>query len=757
MTHEEKKARAFYERAELFRNAGKVDEAIRELLALPGSTYDGMYAKCMNMLVEMCLCSEDARYGTRFDLRNTLSRMKRGNQNIESDTEKLVRMVFGHVKTMTAQMQAKMEAMTSNPSSEDLLIATLTGIPVAERARDRYCVPCQRAAQKVAQGLFGRYGLSLSSKAFPVYIRFAYDYVTHLHEVGMKDAVVKTCYWVVEELLKLTVEPLPSNANAAQEVEESRKNFFKSSTSGAAAIKLLCHMVGILTEEGNWPNDGWHVLEGLKRIADALTEAQGAQQLRGEAYETISEVFWECGITTYHAYCLSVAAKQRTDNTPTRAVLAALLCPEVNEHHNPFGPNYDSHAVHDDVAELFGESRVSRSELLTALKIDGSAARADPLTCPLVTAFDAEVANPATDFASLHVAVSSLLAKDAALVKYEKPLHQALLRRQMESLAANSVCVNMQDLVKQTAKMTTLQYLRDVEPSFLQDSSLPVEIDSKTNTVIFRNATRAKVLSSFTKLASSIDLRNTTRNGNPNSSATLAAITVEDLLSAHTHARLLHDVQHSCQQAAHQRKKDLEDKAKEMRQAKTENLRSAEAEKQEKARQKKYKKLLAEYRERQRQERCKKVLEKLRAKYPHFKIDNAIASKSANAFEDELTSALAAYKRIEVEEDSRDALRANLFERALRQLEIPRQKEMAAAHADQHRAERAAARQNYLAQHRKEYDRRQEERIVLQKFLPDAQAFLENWQKAAGGEKVSKRDEQQQLIEQEKRRLAEQS
>lgn len=755
MSFEEKRARSFYEKAELYRNAGKIDQAIKELSSLPGSTFDGVYVNCIDMLVEMCLCTEDARYGTRLDLRNTLSRLKRGNQNIEADTERLVKMVFRHFKTMSAQMQSKMAEMTANPSSEDLLVASLTGIPVAERAKERYFVPCQRAAQKVGQAMFGRYGLSLANKAFHIYIRSVVEYTAQLHELGMRDAVVKTSFWAVEELLRLTVEPIGSN-NAAQELRSNREDFFKSESCGAATIKALCHMVSLLTEEGNWPADAWHVLKALKRIADALMERKGAHQLRGDAYDKIGSVFWECGITTYHAYCLSIAARQRSDNTPTRAVLAALLCPEVAERHNPFAPNYDSHAVHEDIVELLSEPDVSRSELLSALKIDGSMARADPLTKPLVQVFEAETADPSTDFASLHATVSALLAKDAAFGPYEKPLRQALLRRQMETLAATTTRVNMQDLAVSTAKVSPLQYLRDIEPAFLQDSSLPIEIDSKTKSVIFRNATRAKVLSSFTKLASSIDLRQPP-NTSPSSSAALAAITVNDLLIAHTHSRMLHDIQHACQQAAHQRKKDMEKKEENERKAKIENQRNAESEKQEKARMTKYKKLLAEYRERQRQERCKKVLEKLRVKYPRFKIDNAIAAKSANAFEDELTTALAAYKRREVEDDSRDTLRGNLFERALRELEIPRRKEMEAKNAEQHKAERVAARQNYLIQHRKEFDKRNAERVVLQKFLPHAERFIERWNEAAGGERVSKRDEQQQLLEQEKRRLAEQS
>ena len=164
--------------------------------------------------------------------------------------------------------------------------------------------------------------------------------------------------------------------------------------------------------------------------------------------------------------------------------------------------------------------------------------------------------------------------------------------------------------------------------------------------------------------------------------------------------------------------------------------------------------LYPEYRERQRQERGKEVLRKLRIKYPGFVVDDSIVYRSAAAFEDELTRILAAFKRRAVDNDRKDILQANLYERALRALEIPARKAVDAANAERNRAERAAVRENFLAEHRREYDRRNTERQILSRFLDDAAQFEETWRERANVGKPSKRDEQQRLLDEEMRRLA---
>lgn len=62
------------------------------------------------------------------------------------------------------------------------------------------------------------------------------------------------------------------------------------------------------------------------------------------------------------------------------------------------------------------------------------------------------------------------------------------------------------------------------------------------------------------------------------------------------------------------------------------------------------------------------MLNRLRIKYPNLKLDNALARKNNAAFEDELTHILATYKRKSADNERKDVLRANLYERALRNM-----------------------------------------------------------------------------------------
>lgn len=764
----EQRARACLDKLTQYKRDGNVELGIKEFENLYSQGLDNIYVQCLDMYVELCLCTDDGEHARELNLMRVFTRIKGGNQDVQAGTEMIIDIVKKHFKTMIAVMERNVKRCVEEPSQEDLVLAALTGLPVSERAKERYFDPCQRAAETIGRNLFKNRGISLAKKTFKMYIETVLEFTKMCHALGMKDAVALMAMSAAESLQLLSVETIRASREAV-EMQVSRDDFFRSESCGPAAIEALCSTLTLLAEQGSWTPAAWRVVAGLKRIADALVTNNGSVEmhsLHSQAYTRIADVLWSCRAVPYHAYCMSVAAKgQKAPELPTRAVLAALVCPDGSEAHNPFGSHHDTYSVHEDVAGLFGEPKTSRSELLASLRAAGSLAHAEDAARTLVAAFDGATAAPGTDFAALHEALTGLLAKHADLRPYEALLRQALLRRQMEVLAMTATRVDVQSLAMNSAKVSQEVYLREVEPALLQDSAVPIEIDARTNTIMFRNASRAKIISSFDKLASSleplpfVDPSQVTKTASgaitsSTSNSILASITIDAIFAAHRRTQLVHELQKACVEGSYSRAADREKKVQEERVRRTDERKQLEVGKREKVQKSKQQKLLVEFRELQRQERCKLVLAKLRTKYPRFKIDNAIAHKSATAFEDELTHTLAAYKRKEALGDTRDTLRGDLFERALRQIEIPKRKEMEAGNAERYKEERTAARSNYLLQHRKEFEKRQEERIVLQKFLAQAEDFEDKWRAVAGKERVSKRDEQQELLEREKRRLA---
>ncbi|CCW65672.1 unnamed protein product [Phytomonas sp. EM1] len=757
--NDDTKARGALQKAQELAAKKDYASAIDVLLFLPGGSFNPIYAQCLDLLVELCLCQGGGKYIQRLDLIKARNRL-RGSQQLEESALKLVNIIIKHFTTMCQVAESTMASIIAQPSEDDIIMQEISFISIKQRVTKQYQLPCQLAAEQIAKDLFRNGVIGTSKKVFSLFCETAIKFSNICHAQNLTKAIETMSSLITSTLHNLIIKPLTSVTTFQERTTQTdRKDFFKSETSGGEVVRVLCHLLDLLTQQGSWTHT-WIVMNCLKQVSDELYDQKGAKDLKMIAYKKMADIFWECGIYNYHAHCLAIAAAQEEEGhrtLATRAVLAVLASKSQVEEENPFSVR-NEHQVHPDIVEAFEDPNITKAALLARLKLDNVLASADPDALLLVKAIEGTEQSHAVsiDFRTLYERLSCLIQKEPrSLQMYEKRIQLNLMYLQMSILSANHNRIQVQTsfvLNSDGREITDSEYVNVWEPAILKNSSVPVEIDSMSKTIYFRNSTMSKLLRAFTAIANEVDPVMSVKND----TTVLGSIGAEDLLAAQKHSQLLNSLQMACSEGVQKRTNERAQKLEKDRVQKINLIAMKEKIKCENAIKLKIAKLYAEYRERQRQERNKLVVAKLRLKYPGFKVDNAICLKSAGAFEDELTQLLAAFKRRISEGDRKDVLKVNLVERALRQLEIPKLKEQQEANAEQLRAEAEAAKANILAQHRKEFERRQEEKRVLKKFLPDAKAFEEEWLRNVSQGKTSKWEEQQNLLEQEMQRLASQ-
>lgn len=758
MSIDESRARAALETARAEAASGNTVQAIQKLSELYGRKLDSVTLECLDFFVELCLCSGDGQYVDQLDLSKIRGRLRHVDQ-ADTRTEMVVEMVMKHFRTMLSQANAKIEEMISTPSEEDVILAALSGVPLPIRAKERYMDPCVRAALRIAREFFQKGLIGVSKKVIRVFNSVAIEFTTYMKEIRMKHGIEVTSNAVCIALNNLLFSSR-SGYEKTEEMKAACKDFHSSETSGEDTVKMLCFLLDLATEQRLWPQV-LNIIEVLKKISDFLYEERGAREIKSLAYRHMADTFWTFKNYGYHAYCLSAAVAAEEEKTlSTRALLAVLCCADVNEEENPFSRR-NNNQILPEIAEHFNDPNTSKASMLGRLKLmKGFLSAVDPAAVALLTALEDSPENG--DFRTVHTSLSRLMAQHVSLRQYEPLLRLVILRHQLKHLATESHVISISSLnLSDSGTVSEAQYLHVVEPAILSASGVPVEIDSKLQTISFRSSAQLKIFESFKQLSAKIDDRPRApqvifHEKTNNASASIPVVTLEQLNDAHTRAITVHALQSQCVEFASKRLKDREHAIEMIALNKIKERRDNEERARERLQEIKHSKALAAYRERQRQERGKLVLAKLRSRYPGFKVDDSITLKSASAFEDELTQLLAGFKRKSHVGDRDDVLRGNLFDRTLRRLEIPKRKEFDQHNAEQNRIDREAARRNNLAQHRKEFEKRQEEKATLKKFLAAAEAFDQQWKRTTAKGTTTKRDEQLSLLEQERARLASQ-
>lgn len=765
------RARSSLSKAQEHMKNDDIKDAIEALAAhLQNNQLTKIGFECLELLADLALTKDKPEVAKLIEVLRRCRSGLRGSQHLEDSVQRIVDLVMTRIRQMCVNARERAEALQSRPSEGDKMLAAMNGITLAALAEERHVRPCQHALGRLIRHFCGNNTIGFAKKLTFIFNKTVRQFLSMCKEFNMPGCLLDISTAVARTISRMALDHLterddPRSRNAVQEMRKERADFLSSTAAVTEMVETLCCLLNDICSLRQY-GSAFDVLSCLKRLCDNVQRKEDLTDVVSGAYETMSDIFWTCSLANYHAYCLSTAAslKRQEKRGPlaARAVVAALCVTEADLELDPFGRHRQKSPKIDDLFDFPATTKASLLEQLKAKNVYG-------LAPPEITKLAANLEDASfTDFTGLHKSVTALTTTNGDLARYGDELHKVILRYQLECLAVSCNHIDVLTLAAYNGNLTAAEYVNSIEPVILDDDSVNVEIDSRTNTLSFSDSSKAKMLNFYNAIVANVDTvpaSSTCASTGRYSDFTQAGasapkkpitITAADLNAARDRSNNVFKLQKACIDTKSERTKRKEqDELKKKAEAVSER-RAQEVKKKEDTQKAYIAELYPEYRERQRQERAKEVLRKLRIKYPGFKVDDSIVYRSAASFEDELTRLLAAFKRRGVDNDRKDILQANLYERALRALEIPARKALDAANEEHNRAERAAVRENYLAEHRREYDRRNNERQILSKFLEDAEQFEETWRERANVGKRSKLDDQQRLLDEEKRRLAEQ-
>eukprot|EP00796_Vickermania_ingenoplastis_P011247 gene11247-7815_t len=756
--------------AQKYVESGHYADAVKVLMTVRSRSFVAGHVDCINLLAHIvCRKSKDHDSDLIQELKRNKNRLST-SPDCEKYTEAIVHVLLSNVNEMLEKAAKSVGSTLEKPSIRDEEFGIISGIRLDTRAKERFFTPCLGIVNRLASELlnFGVYGsfVGISKNLLRVYNSTAIKFISICETYELDRILDRIADSIARTFQKVFLDPLPQihqNAqqggrnNVAQEIQRSRRDFYSNDAAGEDTIHMLSQLAETLAKRQCWRHL-WTIVTCIHKISKGFSDSASVMVA---AFECNAKVFWTCGRWDFHAYCLSRAAQMDPSTFATRAVIAALCAHDDDKQYDPFeavGIN-----INATISAVFDDPNTDNESLLSRLLVPRIIKFIHPTALTLV--HQLRKSTGSTDYRRLVEHLSQLLTSVPESEQYQHLLRQTILRRQVEDMSQQNNLVEVNHLfMDNLSGNADKDYVDFVEPVILQDTGVPVDIDCKNGTISFRNSAKKKLNCFFSKLASmtamkpgaaTVEVRDSL--GVPHiMPASTPSVSVADLNNATERGRAFFRLQELCRTTQETRKEQRQKELQEEKEKVVEEKMQREKQKQEQYRKSRLAKLNEEKREKARQQGLLNVIKLLRKKYPGLQVEDALSAKKTTVFEDELTQIVADFKRKKAESSQKETLVQNLQERTLRRLDIPKRKEFDEKNAERHKAERAAAKENFLAQHRREYEKRQKERAVLQTFLEDAEAFERDVIQRSMGEKSSKRDEQQSLLEQEMRRLANQ-
>jgi hypothetical protein len=498
-------------------------------------------------------------------------------------------------------------------------------------------------------------------------------------------------------------------------------------------------------------------------------------------YKRLADVFLQCKNHTFHAYCLSkaAAAEQKivvatnktmrsagiktkaiarvvasAASTATAAVLAVLAAPSIGERRNQFGEQDADFRRLSDLAMMFKLGVVpSHATLCGALRSSGCLVTAVPAAEKLFALLTAPVIDADT-CANTALYLSELAMSMPSFEKTYGPKIRSLsLKRYFLLVAESKNSISLRaDKLNIGDHRTSVEANRELLLRVLLDElHIPVLVDQGTAAVTFPSVSLARMHITFAKLAEAAAPPRTVAQ--PKRQPLIVDLQTLELESNRMIAF------HSLVKDRVKATVELKDKRfmqiYAQKEARKQAVIDAEANHQRKIQEENDKRMAREYQLAELKERRKLLIRRVQEKHKGLKVNPAIVDLNQQSFIDNLTAALTEFqRRLETAKRS-DVRKMDHFERACREKDIPKRKEITASMVGDLEIERQTRWANNLKQHRKEFEERAATRTRLQKFLRHAAQYEAQLSERAT--KVTKRDEQEDLLKAEKARLAQAS
>ncbi|KAG8346778.1 hypothetical protein ERJ75_000053900 [Trypanosoma vivax] len=754
----EDKVRGHLEKAKELKKDGHYKEAIAALQQLSSMKvqWGPIYKEALDYLADLCFNHVD---GSKLDQLFPAFRWNRkkvhGTQYLEEGTRYIVESVLKHLRMKCEALHNSARQLKEGvPSPEDRILAALSGQGLSQRAKEQFLDTAENLVGRVSNEMLGFSTIGHSAKLLPIYLDAAEDLINLCEKWKMRRAIGRVSDALSRFFERFLFPSFQGHRydheiakQQSKELEADREHFLKKDITAPKAISVLCKLLEALTTMKSW-HSSWVTLECLTKMMQELDTNNtplGASKLR--AYNVMASVFWKCSHYAFNAYCLRlalrVASGEEQASLASQAVIATLCVRDVNKERNIYARDYDFQVKNNTrIARLFSLSSAPDGRTLWQhLQERGfyNKASAD------VRALDQLMRSDIVDSETVQKIVRqlSVVMKDKNLSKYEAALRNVIMQRQVECMASRVANVKFAALHPWEDSPSMETYVKVIEPFLLNESGIVVEIDHKTSSIAFGSMAKAKVLDAFDALASKVD---------PQKPAVLKELkmSTERLEAIRNRARALNELQCYLEEKSEDREKTLKDEEEKKRKESREECIRREEEKKAALQKAIADRKIAEHNKQVNIERRKALIRRLQEKYESFKVNVPCDRLGVSEFTQEVTAQLVRYLKRTLQEKSSDVTNANHFERACREIELPRRKALQLEEAEKQKAQRAKARDNFLIEHRKEFDKRQQDNQLLKKFLKEAAEYEQHMQNRG---KTSKREEQQMLLQKEKERL----
>lgn len=668
----------------------------------------------------------------------------------------------------------------SHPRNDISIVSAFTGIAAAKIAKDRFSI--EPTMNSTVMSILNPRYLGHTPPMQRLFLKIAEDFLEICRTFHLERAFKTVCNQInryldmllfkqIEEFVNETTENSRANERA-RALQANRKSFHESSEMMSKGMNLLALIQSVAVDLGDW-NVAWESLIMTTRVMKAYLSPDRAEHVPiiVESYTKMGEMFLACTDRTYHAVCLRMAAEtaikrgKNIERLATDAVLAALAAPEINERRDLFGATDSDFRHAEQIAQQFGmHFPPSRTTLLEQVYLSNILQAAPPAAQQLFQLLSGgEVVDSIChDVETSLRALSQTVKTDYIEATFSHEIRRFALTRYFDSLSKKAAVVDLKALHKSAKYENSYEddYSREIEPLLLSELGVPVIIDQLTNSATFTKIPQFRIQTAFAKLVTAATPAAKTPVRKP------LVFTEADLENEIHRSIVCHELQKRRHEQSQNRLKAEKVREKEVAAKALDKRMEEEKKRADDIQEANEAKLAVLFQQAELKVRRKMLIDRLQEKYKHIKLPTKISERNANGKEisvdllslnqqsfinivsDEIAKAQREVEAAKVT----DVRQMDYFERACRELDIPKRKQIAESMAAELAEQREVRWNNYLEQHKKEYDARVAARQTLQKFLSSAEKFQEEFSKRTG--KTSKRDEQQELIEKEKKRIA---
>ena len=807
------------DKANTYKQLGNLNAALDELLRVmhsrKGKTkYGPLLRDMMSRIIsysmeDEMMTNKKIPHQLKDAIKSYKDRLKHNVTTLEEAVTSVFTQIIKRLQEHFSAANSKCEAIDANPDEGDIALELLSGMPVAQRAR-MCCVDAMvksssfllsAVMNKFAFGFVGKMPLlflaiidqivRLAGELMPEEKKSSYDVLsTKRYRIIAPRKLIMLCVKDVllhpanggggyfdhllfsvlrlDQFVDISREQSERMQETFNNLKIARKSFLDEPERAEKLLSTLTVLMDCCLKCEMW-NDAQRLVQAAQTLIKLCSDERKPISARVTApvYQAMAQVFLITREPTFHAQCrqyhaialrkVEVSSDEaaqhvaRVKEANTLAVIATLCAPEVDEERIGFKRGFDMEferrkeiaksldlPVAPPRSALVGKLRATR--LLDTDVVDSDAVE---LLQTLLTS-------------TTTLPVKVVEYTEAKLAKLAEQYPTAANDWSVYKGLAVQVAV---DRYLERAATTQSKILLSAMPPAVRefvesaDNDLPILIDQEHDEIVFQSPLNRRIVETYATMLNSAALLHAAKAKAP--VAPVVKVSLDEILDDSDRCLAIYDLQRTSKESAADRQSEARKREEEEKKKALAKCVKEEEDRKQKLRDEQLAKYKQEVAVLEARERRKMIVAKLNDKHKGLKLPVQLANKPHDAFLKAVTEALAAFEREQANAKSLDVRRADHFERACREREIPKRAQLAEEMKEQMKKDREVRLKNLLEQHKQAYERRKEARDKLQKFLPFMESYMadERRSQSAAVPATTKRDEQEAMLQQEKARL----